>query len=77
MRVMGLDFGSKTVGVAISDPLFVTAQGIEIIRRKEENKLRHTLQRIEQRESAWRRRRNLRISWHAEPDFRWHLWMRD
>ena len=34
MRVMGLDFGSKTVGVAISDPLFVTAQGIEIIRRK-------------------------------------------
>ena len=48
MRVMGLDFGSKTVGVAISDPLFVTAQGIEIIRRKEENKLRHTLQRIEE-----------------------------
>ena len=44
MRVMGLDFGSKTVGVAISDPLFVTAQGIEIIRRKEENKL----QRIEE-----------------------------
>lgn len=47
MRIMGLDFGSKTVGVAISDPLFITAQGIEIIRRKEENKLRHTLQRIE------------------------------
>lgn len=36
------------MGVAISDPLFVTAQGIEIIRRKEENKLRHTLQRIEE-----------------------------
>ena len=48
MRVMGLDFGSKTVGVAISDPLFVTAQGIEIIRRKEENKLRQTLARIEE-----------------------------
>ena len=48
MRIMGLDFGSKTVGVAISDPLFVTAQGIEIIRRKEENKLRHTLSRIEE-----------------------------
>jgi len=45
---MGLDFGSKTVGVAISDPLFVTAQGIEIIRRKEENKLRQTLSRIEE-----------------------------
>lgn len=47
MRIMGLDFGSKTVGVAISDPLFITAQGIEIVRRKEENKLRQTLQRIE------------------------------
>ena len=48
MRIMGLDFGSKTVGVAISDPLLITAQGIEIIRRKEENKLRQTLARIEQ-----------------------------
>lgn len=47
MRIMGLDFGSKTVGVAISDPLLITAQGIEIIRRKEENKLRQTLARIE------------------------------
>ena len=48
MRIMGLDFGSKTVGVAISDPLFLTAQGLEIIRRKEENKLRKTLARIEE-----------------------------
>lgn len=47
MRIMGLDFGSKTVGVAISDSLLITAQGIEIIRRKEENKLRQTLARIE------------------------------
>ena len=47
MRIMGLDLGSKTVGVAISDPLLITAQGIEIIRRKEENKLRRTLARIE------------------------------
>lgn len=47
MRIMGLDFGSKTVGVAISDELMITAQGIEIIRRKEENKLRQTLARIE------------------------------
>ena len=47
MRIMGLDLGSKTVGVAISDPLLITAQGIEIIRRKEENKLRQTLARIE------------------------------
>ena len=48
MRIMGLDFGSVTVGVAISDPLLLTAQGIEVIRRKEENKLRRTLARIEE-----------------------------
>ena len=48
MRIMGLDFGSKTVGVAISDPLFLTAQGIEIIRRKSPNKLRQTLARIDE-----------------------------
>lgn len=47
IRIMGLDFGSKTVGVAISDPLGFTAQGIEIIRREQENKLRRTLARIE------------------------------
>lgn len=47
MRIMGLDFGSKTVGVAISDSLHITAQGIEIIRRTSENKLRQTLARIE------------------------------
>ena len=47
MRIMGLDFGSKTVGVAVSDELLLTAQGLEIIRRKEENKLRQTLARIE------------------------------
>lgn len=48
MRIMGLDFGSKTVGVAVSDSLFITAQGVEIIRRKEANKLRQTLARIEE-----------------------------
>ncbi len=47
MRIMGLDYGSKTVGVAISDSLGITAQGIETIERKEENKLRQTLARIE------------------------------
>nr|WP_330376313.1 Holliday junction resolvase RuvX [Butyrivibrio sp. AE3004] len=45
---MGLDYGSKTVGVAISDELLLTAQAKEIIRRKEENKLRKTLARIEE-----------------------------
>lgn len=48
MRIMGLDFGSVTVGVAISDELLITAQGIEVIRRKQENKLRQTLARIEE-----------------------------
>lgn len=48
MRIMGLDFGSKTVGVAVSDSLLLTAQGLEIIRRKDENKLRQTLARIEE-----------------------------
>lgn len=47
MRIMGLDFGSKTVGVAVSDGLGLTAQGVEIIRRTSENKLRKTLARIE------------------------------
>ena len=47
MRIIGLDFGSKTVGVSISDELLITAQPIEIIRREHENKLRKTLARIE------------------------------
>lgn len=48
MRIMGLDYGSVTVGVAISDELLLTAQGIEVIRRKHKNKLRQTLARIEE-----------------------------
>ena len=48
MKIMGLDLGTKTVGVAISDQLLITAQPIETITRKEENKLRQTLARIEE-----------------------------
>ena len=48
MRIMGLDFGSKTTGVAVSDPLGITAQGIETITRKDETKLRQTCARIEE-----------------------------
>lgn len=44
---MGLDFGSKTVGVAVSDPLFLAASPVEIIRRDHPSKLRKTLARIE------------------------------
>ena len=48
MRILGLDYGSKTVGVAVSDSLGLTAQGVEIIRRKSENKMRQTMARIEE-----------------------------
>ena len=48
MRILGLVYGSKTVGVAVSDPLGLTAQGVETIWRKQENKLRQTLARIEE-----------------------------
>ncbi len=43
-----MDYGSKTIGVAVSDPMGLTAQGLEIIRREEENKLRKSLRRIEE-----------------------------
>ena len=44
---MGLDYGSVTVGVAVSDGLLLTAQPVEVIKRKSETKLRQTLARIE------------------------------
>ncbi|MCQ2510939.1 MAG: Holliday junction resolvase RuvX [Lachnospiraceae bacterium] len=47
-RILGLDYGSKTVGVAVTDALGWTAQGLEIIRRKQESKTRKTLARIEE-----------------------------
>lgn len=48
MRIMGLDYGTVTIGVAISDELQLTAQGIETIRRKKENQLRKSHARIEE-----------------------------
>ena len=47
MRIMGLDYGDKTVGVAISDERMLTAQPIETIKRTRTSKLRQTLARIE------------------------------
>ncbi|MCM1495004.1 MAG: Holliday junction resolvase RuvX [Bacteroides sp.] len=47
MRILGLDYGTKTVGVAISDALMLTAQPVETITRKSAGKLRQTLARIE------------------------------
>ena len=54
MTILGLDFGSKTVGVAVSDPLGITAQPVEIVRRKSESKLRQTLARIEELAKEYR-----------------------
>lgn len=48
MRIMGLDYGSRTVGVAVSDPLGITAQALTTITREDENKLRKTCARIEE-----------------------------
>ncbi len=48
MRILGLDFGTKTTGVAISDPMGWTAQGLEIIRRQEDEHLKATIKRIEE-----------------------------
>ena len=57
MRILGLDYGSKTVGVAVSDPLGLTAQGVETIWRTQENKLRRTLARIEELVSEYQAER--------------------
>lgn len=48
MRILGLDFGSKTIGVAVSDPFGWTAQGLEIIRREDENNLKKSIARIQE-----------------------------
>lgn len=45
-RLMGLDFGSKTTGVALSDPMHTIASPIETIVREKEGKLRPTYRRI-------------------------------
>ena len=48
MRVIGLDYGTKTVGVAISDELLITAQPLLTIERERANKLRKTVAKIEE-----------------------------
>lgn len=47
MRIIGLDYGTKTVGVALSDALLITAQPYETITRDNPKQLRKTVQRIE------------------------------
>jgi putative Holliday junction resolvase len=48
MRIMGLDYGGATMGVAISDELLLTAQPVETIRREREKQMRTTYRRIEE-----------------------------
>lgn len=48
MRILGLDYGDKTVGVALSDPFGWTAQGVEIIKRNSENEYKQSLGRLAQ-----------------------------
>ena len=48
IKAIGLDFGSKTVGVAVTDALGLTAVSLEIIRREREGHLRKTCARIEE-----------------------------
>lgn len=47
MRIMGLDYGDKTVGVAVSDELLITAQPVTTVERERSNKLRKTYQQLE------------------------------
>ena len=48
MRILGLDFGSKTVGISLSDPFGWTAQGVETIHRKQEENIKPTIARIKE-----------------------------
>lgn len=48
MRILGLDFGDKTIGVAVSDPFGWTAQGVETIRRGGPQEFKKSLARLEQ-----------------------------
>jgi putative Holliday junction resolvase len=48
MRILGLDYGDRTVGVAVSDLMGWTAQGVEVIRRKDENHLKPTIERLKE-----------------------------
>lgn len=48
MRIIGLDYGDKTVGVAVSDPFGWTAQGVEIIKRNSENEYKQSLGRLQE-----------------------------
>ena len=46
MRILGLDYGEKTIGVAVSDGLMLTAQPVEIIRRPQEESLKKSIARL-------------------------------
>lgn len=45
-RILGLDYGEKTIGVAVSDPLLITASGVETIHRKDEKSIKKSIARL-------------------------------
>ncbi len=45
-RILGLDYGEKTIGVAVSDPFMLFAQGLEVLRRQDEKSIRKSIQRL-------------------------------
>jgi len=48
MRILGLDYGSKTIGVAVSDPFLINAFGLEIIRKPEEEAIKKSVARLKE-----------------------------
>lgn len=47
-RLLGLDYGTKTIGVAISDALNITAQSLEVIRREDEKSIKKSISRLKE-----------------------------
>ena len=45
-RILGLDYGDKTIGVAVSDDLLLTAQAVEVIRRPDEKSIKKSMARL-------------------------------
>lgn len=63
MRILGLDVGSKTIGVACNDALLITAQGVETIRRKSDEADFARLRELDQRKRSTPHRRRQAASY--------------
>ena len=47
-RIIGLDYGDKTIGVAVSDPLGLMPLGVETIRRDRESAIKASIRRLKE-----------------------------